>query len=217
MRQQERSERTRRKIMLASVEEFGSRSYTAASVNSICERGDLPKGLIYHYFRSKEELYLACMKEMMDGLIQRLESRLEESTEEGESAAAGVFQSQRGLFQGKSAVCRLLQKCYGRVPAAVAAGRENISGAAEAHPHKSGLSKPSDRKNDAVRRTFGLRSGRDVFGISGHRQHKDSEEAGRGTEGGGGRGASYAVGQAVPLWNHQAVNIQLTRKHDAAV
>lgn len=99
MRQQERSERTRRKIMLASMEEFGSHSYAAASVNSICERGDLPKGLIYHYFRSKEELYLACMKEMMDGLIQRLESRLEESTEEGEALLLECFRAREGFFR----------------------------------------------------------------------------------------------------------------------
>ncbi len=41
---------------------FIDKSYDTASVNSICETGQIPKGLLYHNFRGKDELYLLCVK-----------------------------------------------------------------------------------------------------------------------------------------------------------
>lgn len=47
------TQKTKERILAAALEEFGRKSYDAASVNSICEAGQIPKGLIYHNFKGK--------------------------------------------------------------------------------------------------------------------------------------------------------------------
>ena len=44
MRKQEKTQKTKERILAAALEEFGRKSYDAASVNSICRRGRFPKG-----------------------------------------------------------------------------------------------------------------------------------------------------------------------------
>jgi TetR/AcrR family transcriptional regulator len=46
-------------ILEAAVEEFSSKGFEAASTNAIAARAKVAKGLLFHYFGSKEELYLA--------------------------------------------------------------------------------------------------------------------------------------------------------------
>lgn len=73
MKKQEKTQKTRERILAAALEEFGSKSYDAASVNSICEAGQIPKGLIYHNFKGKDELYLLCVKSCYDEMMAALE------------------------------------------------------------------------------------------------------------------------------------------------
>lgn len=61
MKQQEKTQKTRERILAAALEEFGRKSYDAAAINSICEAGQIPKGLLYHNFKNKDQLYLACV------------------------------------------------------------------------------------------------------------------------------------------------------------
>lgn len=53
---------------------FIDKSYDTASVNSICETGQIPKGLLYHNFRGKDELYLLCVKICYDELTAALKA-----------------------------------------------------------------------------------------------------------------------------------------------
>ena len=73
MKKQEKTQKTEERILAAALEEFGSKSYDAASVNSICEAGQIPKGLIYHNFKGKDELYLLCVKSCYDEMMAALE------------------------------------------------------------------------------------------------------------------------------------------------
>ena len=43
------------KIIKGAIEEFAENGYKAASTNSICKKAKVSKGLIYYYFKSKEE------------------------------------------------------------------------------------------------------------------------------------------------------------------
>lgn len=61
MKQSERTEQTREKIIAAATEEFGRAGYIAASLNHICSTHSIPKGLIYHNFKGKDALYLSCV------------------------------------------------------------------------------------------------------------------------------------------------------------
>lgn len=46
MKQQEKTQRTQERILAAALVEFGENGYEAASVNAICGRSQIPKGLL---------------------------------------------------------------------------------------------------------------------------------------------------------------------------
>lgn len=66
MKKEEKTELTRERIINAAILEFGSKGYEGASVNNICNDNGISKGLIYHNFKSKDEIYLLCVKRCFD-------------------------------------------------------------------------------------------------------------------------------------------------------
>ena len=63
MKREEKNQLTIRRIMDSALAEFAGKGYGASSVNTICAAQDISKGIIYHYFNTKDELYLACVEE----------------------------------------------------------------------------------------------------------------------------------------------------------
>lgn len=57
MQQKEKNELSREKILSAAIAEFGKKGYDGGSVNDMCAENKISKGLIYHYFGSKEALF----------------------------------------------------------------------------------------------------------------------------------------------------------------
>ena len=43
-----------------ALAEFARQGYGASSVNAVCSEQGISKGIIYHYFKTKDALYLAC-------------------------------------------------------------------------------------------------------------------------------------------------------------
>lgn len=62
MKKEEKTKRTYEKILAAAIEEFGTNSYDSASLTTICNKNQISKGLLYHNFKSKDDLYLCCVK-----------------------------------------------------------------------------------------------------------------------------------------------------------
>ena len=60
MKQREKTELTVQRILSAAIAEFGVNGYAGGAVNNICKAG-INKGLIYHNFKGKDELYLTCL------------------------------------------------------------------------------------------------------------------------------------------------------------
>lgn len=75
MKQQEKTQRTQERILAAALAEFGENGYEAASVNAICGRSQVPKGLLYHNFKGKDDLYLQCVKLCYDQMLEYLSSQ----------------------------------------------------------------------------------------------------------------------------------------------
>lgn len=73
MNRHEKNLQTRQKIIDSAFAEFSEKSYGEASLNTICSAGVVSKGIIYHYFKDKDELYLACVKECFDALTNYLD------------------------------------------------------------------------------------------------------------------------------------------------
>ena len=79
MKKQEKTQKTKERIIAAAIAEFGSKSYDTASINSICESGQISKGLLYHNFKGKDELYLHCVKICYDKMTAVLKAQSFES------------------------------------------------------------------------------------------------------------------------------------------
>lgn len=58
MKQAQKSQLSKEKIIEACIAEFGTCGYSAASINHICQNGEISKGRLYHHFAGKETLYL---------------------------------------------------------------------------------------------------------------------------------------------------------------
>ncbi|MGN1148698.1 MAG: TetR/AcrR family transcriptional regulator [Lachnospiraceae bacterium] len=78
MRKEEKTEITKNKIFAAAMQEFGTNGYADGSINNICKTG-INKGLVYHNFKDKDELYLECVRKSCEELLRYVrESRGEE-------------------------------------------------------------------------------------------------------------------------------------------
>lgn len=60
MTQKERQEKSREEIYQAAMEEFGTRGYDGVNMERICADHGISKGMMYHYYSSKDELFLLC-------------------------------------------------------------------------------------------------------------------------------------------------------------
>ena len=63
---------SKQRILISAMSEFAKSGYEGASVNSICSQNNISKGLIYHYFSDKEELYLSCVETCFNHLTEFL-------------------------------------------------------------------------------------------------------------------------------------------------
>ena len=75
MKRKEKNLLTRQKIIDNAVAEFGTNSYAESSLNTICKNGNISKGIIYHYFKDKDDLYLVCVTECFNKLTTFLNSK----------------------------------------------------------------------------------------------------------------------------------------------
>jgi len=57
--------------MRAALEEFAERGYAMASTNAITARAGISKGLLFHYFGSKKNLYVQVLREIVGREIER--------------------------------------------------------------------------------------------------------------------------------------------------
>lgn len=74
MKKEEKTELTKKRILAAAMKEFGENGYYGMTLNSICDAG-IAKGLIYHNFGNKDEIYLACLAQCFSDLTEYLRSQ----------------------------------------------------------------------------------------------------------------------------------------------
>ncbi|ABX43968.1 TetR/AcrR family transcriptional regulator [Lachnoclostridium phytofermentans] len=75
MKKEEKTELTKEKIINAAIIEFGLKGYEGASLNNICNDNGISKGLIYHNFKSKDEIYLICVRRCFDMITAYLQEQ----------------------------------------------------------------------------------------------------------------------------------------------
>ena len=75
MIQEEKTCRTKERILQAAITEFGTKGYSAATIGAICSEYGIAKGLLYHNFAGKDDLYLACVSRCFDGVTAYLQGQ----------------------------------------------------------------------------------------------------------------------------------------------
>lgn len=86
MKREEKNQQTKRRILDAALAEFSTQGYAAASTNTICAAQDISKGIVYHYFDSKDGLFLACV----DECFQRLTAYIRENMPQRDDAESSL-------------------------------------------------------------------------------------------------------------------------------
>jgi AcrR family transcriptional regulator len=81
-------------ILDAALTEFAAHGYRATSTNAIIKRAGVAKGLIFHYFGSKEALYVAVVEDVADQFTSRMSKYLQ-------TAPADLFERVLGWSQVK--------------------------------------------------------------------------------------------------------------------
>ena len=106
MQQKEKNELSREKILSAAIAEFGKKGYDGGSVNDMCAENKISKGLIYHYFGSKEALFCACLRRCFGKMEACLRAALPE--DQGLKAGLRAFTGARRAFFDENAPERAL-------------------------------------------------------------------------------------------------------------
>lgn len=65
--------------MDSALAEFSRQGYGASSINTICAAQDISKGIVYHYFETKDVLFLACVAECFQRLTEYIRANMTDS------------------------------------------------------------------------------------------------------------------------------------------
>src|SRR5215475_5401926 len=98
---------TRASILGAAEEEFARHGFECARIEDIATRCGVTKGLIYHYFNSKEKLYEAALEQLFAPLLMSLQ-RFAAPGADPEAAIEGVVRRILELAAEKPGVPAML-------------------------------------------------------------------------------------------------------------
>lgn len=76
MKREEKNQQTKRRILDSALAEFSAKGYGGSSINTICAGRELSKGIVYHYFETKDGLFLACVSECFERLTEYIRENL---------------------------------------------------------------------------------------------------------------------------------------------
>ena len=99
MKREEKNQLTRRRIMDSALAEFSKQGYGASSVNAICAAQDISKGIIYHYFAAKDDLFLACVEECFVKLTEYLKQSVSRGSRNPRNQLEEYFSARSSFFK----------------------------------------------------------------------------------------------------------------------
>ena len=68
-------DKRKEELLEAALEEFSRKGYSGTKISDVIKRAEISQGLIYHYYKSKEELYLAVIEKSIElsmGLVETI-------------------------------------------------------------------------------------------------------------------------------------------------
>ncbi|MGB0369460.1 MAG: TetR/AcrR family transcriptional regulator, partial [Flavobacteriales bacterium] len=70
-------EERKHQILDAALHVFAEDSYHGASISAVARRAGISKGLIYNYFKSKEEILISLVVDVFDEVMEQLDLNLD--------------------------------------------------------------------------------------------------------------------------------------------
>ncbi|MGF9966971.1 TetR/AcrR family transcriptional regulator [Bacillus rhizoplanae] len=64
------------RIINAAIKEFAQKGYDKASTNEIVKEAGISKGLLFHYFQNKKQLYLFLYEHMIEILMEKITEKI---------------------------------------------------------------------------------------------------------------------------------------------
>ena len=101
MKQQERQKKSKEKILQAAITEFSASGYDKVTMENICSRHGISKGMMYHYYSGKDDLFLLCVQNMYQMMQQYLEENMAELEKKDALHALKEFWMLRESFFGE--------------------------------------------------------------------------------------------------------------------
>lgn len=101
MKQQERQKKSKEKILQAAITEFSASGYDKVTMENICTRHGISKGIMYHYYSGKDDLFLLCVQNMYQMMQQYLEENMAELEKKDALHALKEFWMLRESFFGE--------------------------------------------------------------------------------------------------------------------
>lgn len=98
MKREDKNALSKRRIIEAAMHEFSAKGYGGASLNTVCAEYDISKGIIYHYFKDKDELYLTCVGECFEALTSYMREVLSHSSGAPEQKLQAYFDARLHFF-----------------------------------------------------------------------------------------------------------------------
>lgn len=94
-----RNAEVKEKIIKVAIEEFAKNGYKAASTNNICKKAKVSKGLIYYYFKSKEEIYLNALRFVIDRFKENVTIEIDDKNKNGIDYISEYFDTKFKFFR----------------------------------------------------------------------------------------------------------------------
>lgn len=132
MKREEKNRQTQRRILDSALAEFAAMGYASGSINTVSNAQGLSKGIIYHYFPSKEALYLACVEECFTALTAYLKENLNAENEAVEEQLKSYFNIRISFFRRYPLYQRIFCEAIIMPPSHLAATIQTLGAAFDA-------------------------------------------------------------------------------------
>ncbi len=99
MKREEKNLQSRQKIIESALNEFSKMGYGLSSINTICQSGGISKGIMYHYFKDKDELYCTCVHECFDALTICLSNFVFADINDPQKYLSAYFDTRTAFFK----------------------------------------------------------------------------------------------------------------------
>lgn len=119
MKREDKNALSRQLILEAALREFSDKGYEGASLNTVWAENGISKGMIYHHFKDKDEIYVLCVEMCFDELTERLGETLKEPAGTAAERLRGYFDARLRFFAENPLYLGLFSDAAFQPPAAL--------------------------------------------------------------------------------------------------